>query len=61
MNKLAARDTSIPLDMVEAMEVWLREEIVAGHQEFLADPSKLIPADQILPRIKARRAAESAR
>ena len=40
-----------------ALEKWLREEVVAGHAEYLADTSKGIPADQILTRIKARRAA----
>ena len=40
-----------------AIERWLREEVVAGHQEHLADPSKGIPAEAILDRIKARRAA----
>ena len=37
---------------------WLREEVVAGHNEFLADPSKGVPGDAILDRIKARRRAE---
>ena len=61
MNKLAEPDSSIQLGMVEAVETWLREEVAAGHLEYLADPSKAIPADRILPCIKARRAAESAR
>jgi len=61
MNSLAEPDTSLPLDMVEAMEVWLREEVVPGYLEFLKDPSTGIPADQVLARIKARRAAQNAR
>ena len=61
MTKLAEPDTSIPLDMVEAVEVWLREEVVPGYQAFLKDPSTGIPADQVLDRIKARRAAQNAR
>ena len=43
-----------------AVERWLREEVLAGHAEYLADPSKGIPADEILARIKARRAAAKA-
>ncbi len=43
-----------------AVERWLREEVVAGHAEYLSDTSKGVPADQILPRIKARRAARHA-
>ena len=40
-----------------AMERWVRDEVVAGHAEYLADPSRGVPAEDILPRIKARRAA----
>ena len=36
---------------------WLRDEVVAGHREYLADPSKGVPADAVLSRIKVRRAA----
>ena len=43
-----------------AIERWLREDVVAGHREYLADPSKAVPADEVLPRIRARRAAEKA-
>jgi antitoxin ParD1/3/4 len=45
------------LERDAAVERWLREEVVAGHQEYLADPSKGVPAEAILDRIKARRAA----
>jgi len=38
------------------VERWLREEVVAGHAEYLADPSKAVPAEKVLGRIKARRA-----
>ena len=41
-----------------AIERWLREEVVPGHIEHLADPSKAIPAEDLLGRIKARRSAE---
>jgi antitoxin ParD1/3/4 len=61
---------TLPHDMAEAVESkiksgayasvsevvrWLRDEVVPGHQEYLRDPSKGIPADAILGRIKARR------
>jgi antitoxin ParD1/3/4 len=49
------------LERDAAVEHWLREEVVAGHQEYLADPSKGIPADAVLGRIKARRAAQKRR
>ena len=45
------------LERDAAVERWLREEVVPGHQEYLRDPSKGIPADAILGRIKARRAS----
>jgi antitoxin ParD1/3/4 len=40
-----------------AVERWLREEVVPGHREYLADPAKGVPADAVLKRIKSRRAA----
>jgi putative addiction module CopG family antidote len=45
------------LERDAAVEKWLREEVIAGHREYLADPSKGVPAEAILGRIKARRAA----
>ena len=45
------------LERDAAVEKWLREDIVAGHAEYLADPSKGVPADRVLARIKARRDA----
>jgi putative addiction module CopG family antidote len=45
------------LDRDAAVEKWLREEVVAGHLEYLADPSKGVTAEAVLDRIKARRAA----
>ena len=44
------------LERDAAVERWLRDEVVPGHQEYLRDPSKGIPADAILGRIKERRA-----
>lgn len=43
-----------------AVERWLREEVLAGHREYMTDPSKGIPATEILGRVKARRAAKKA-
>jgi antitoxin ParD1/3/4 len=45
------------LDRDAAVERWLREEVVPGHQEYLADPTKGVPADAVLKRIKSRRGA----
>jgi hypothetical protein len=42
-------------DRDAAVERWLRDEVIAGHKEYLADPSRGIPAKEILDRIKARR------
>jgi putative addiction module CopG family antidote len=46
------------LERDAAVERWLREEVLAGHQEYLADVSKAVSADAILGRIKVRRAAK---
>jgi putative addiction module CopG family antidote len=48
------------LDQEAAIERWLREEVAAGHAEYLADPAKGVPADAILDRIKVRRASRRA-
>lgn len=40
-----------------AIERWLREEVVPGHAKDKADPSALIPADEVLARIELRRTA----
>lgn len=44
-----------------ALERWLREEVVAGHNEYLADPSKGVPADKLLESIKAGRKSRGPR
>jgi len=41
------------------VERWLRDEVVAGDAEYRADPSRAVPAEDILPRIKLRRAGSS--
>jgi putative addiction module CopG family antidote len=43
------------LERDAAVERWLREEVAPGHAEYLADPTKGIPAEAILSRIKGRR------
>ena len=43
------------LDRDAALERWLKEEVVAGHKEYLSDHSKGVPADALLVRVKARR------
>ena len=45
------------LERDTAVEQWLREGVVAGHQEYLSDPSKGVPSDELLQRIKAWRYA----
>ncbi len=47
------------LERDAALERWLREDVIAGHDEYMADPSKGVPAEDILDRVKARRAARS--
>jgi antitoxin ParD1/3/4 len=44
------------LERDAAVERWLRQEVIPGHQDYLADPSNGVPASAILDRIKARRA-----
>lgn len=41
-------------DRDAAVERWLREEVVASCREMAADPSRGVPAGEVLGRIKAR-------
>jgi antitoxin ParD1/3/4 len=49
------------LERDAAVERWLRDEVIAGHKEYIADPSQGVPADEILDRIKTRRAGRQSR
>jgi len=49
------------LELDAALERWLREEVVAGYQEYTADPSKGVPAEKVVDRIRARRDAKRKR
>jgi antitoxin ParD1/3/4 len=49
------------LERDAALERWLNEEVVAGHQEYTADPSKGVPAEKVVDRIRARRDAKRKR
>jgi len=40
------------LERDAAVERWLREEVVPDHQEYLADPTKGVPADAVLKSIQ---------
>jgi DNA invertase Pin-like site-specific DNA recombinase len=39
----------------EAVETWLREEVVPAYDEFKADPSKALTGDQVREHLTARR------
>ncbi len=45
------------MDRDAAFDRWLIDDVVSGHQEYLADPSKGVPADILLDNIESRRAA----
>ena len=42
------------LDRDIALEKWLREEVVKSYDEYQADPSSAIPADNVMVRIRGR-------
>lgn len=46
------------IDRDDAVERWLRDEVLEGHAEYLRDPSCAVPADDLLNQIKRRRAAQ---
>jgi antitoxin ParD1/3/4 len=49
------------LERDAALERWLREEVVAGHHKYTGDPSKGVPAEKVVDRIRARRDAKRKR
>jgi hypothetical protein len=59
-EKDLAADTASDPAWAGIDDEWVRisEEMAAGHAEYLEDPSKGIPAEEILDRIKARRASQ---
>lgn len=48
------------IDRDQALDRWLREEVVAGHAEYLADPAQAIDADDVLAHLQDRRASTRA-
>jgi putative addiction module CopG family antidote len=43
-----------------ALERWLRDEVLAGHAEYIADPSTAVPIDDVMKRIREERASRRA-
>jgi putative addiction module CopG family antidote len=41
-----------------AVEKWLREEVVKGYDEYMADPSSAIPIEEVMNHIRAGREKE---
>jgi putative addiction module CopG family antidote len=52
LRTLQARDA--------ALESWLREEVVPAYEAYRADPSRVIPAEQVIAGIEARYDAKKA-
>ncbi len=48
------------LDRDRSLESWLREDIVAGHAEYLADPEKAMRAEDVLDHLRNRRGRSAA-
>lgn len=44
-----------------ALEKWLETEVVRSYQEYIADPSKAIPADQLMDAVRASYRARTKR
>lgn len=43
------------LDDDRSLETWLREDVVAGHADYLAHPEQAIPAEDMLAHLQHRR------
>ena len=42
-------------------EQWLRDEVVAGHEEYVRDPSKAIPAERVVDQVRTNFRGREAR
>ena len=42
------------LEQDEGLEAWLGDEVTKSHDEYLADPSRTVPIEQVMERIQAR-------
>lgn len=49
------------LERDAAVERWLREEAVPTYKAYLADPTKVIPVDEVFDRLEARLKAREAK
>ncbi|QJE74632.1 type II toxin-antitoxin system ParD family antitoxin [Aerophototrophica crusticola] len=59
-NDVVVEGVRALLEQEDSLERWLREEVVPGYEAYRSDPDNIIPADQVLARIKARRDAGTA-
>lgn len=48
------------LDRDRSLDAWLREDVVAGHAEYLANPEKAIRAEDVLVHLRDRRSRSAA-
>ncbi len=48
----------VGLNFDERVEDWFRDDVLAGHAEFMDDPLKAIPGEDALDRIKRRRSSK---
>ena len=59
VERRSAHGVRALLEHDAAVERWLREEVVAGHMEYMADSSKGIPVEKVFERLRARQRAKS--
>ena len=56
VNEVLSESVRALIERDAAVEGWLRDEVLPGHAEYLADPSSAVTSDALLSRMKARRA-----
>jgi putative addiction module CopG family antidote len=55
VSELVREGIELLLDRDTPLERWLREDVVRSYDAFEADPSRGIPIDEVMPRLRERR------
>ena len=58
-NEVPGDRSRSPIDRDQAVERWLRDDVLDGHAEYLQDPSRAVPTDELLNYVKGRRGEQA--
>ena len=56
VDEVVREGIELLLDRETSLEKWLREDVIRSYDAFEADPSRGIPIDDVMPRLRERHA-----